>query len=53
MSATGGHQPVVLALLQTLILLPYLKVFLDLVIEAITLAQLLTVMGILEVAEYK
>ena len=52
-SAIDGHQPVILALPQTLILLPYSKPFLNLVIVATTLAQHLMILETLEVTGYK
>ena len=52
-SDTDGRQPVVPALPQVPLPLPYLKTFLNLVIEATTLVQLLTVMETQEVTGYK
>ena len=48
-SVTGGHQLVVPALLQTLILLPYLKVFSSIVIMAFIHVLLQTALEIQEI----
>ena len=51
--ATDGRQPVVPALLQVPLHLTSLKAFLNLVTEATTLVQLLTIMETQEVIGYK